>query len=62
MTCVSPVVKIPRTALRVVLGVFEVIDTFSPMMAFTKVDLPTLGRPIMVANPALVIRRPFDVE
>jgi len=41
----------PRTARRVVCGLSEVIATFSPTIAFSRVDLPALGRPTKQANP-----------
>ena len=36
---------------RVVFGREEVIATFVPTMAFTRVDLPTLGRPTTATKP-----------
>jgi hypothetical protein len=35
----------------VVCGLFETMETLEPQMAFTKVDLPTLGRPTKVTKP-----------
>ena len=42
----------PRIARRVVCGFELVMATFSPTSAFVRVDLPTLGRPTKVTNPA----------
>ena len=52
MTWVSPSVRMPRTAWRVVLGDAAVIVTLVPTSWLTNVDLPTLGRPRMATNPA----------
>ena len=41
----------PRTSVRVVWGLSETIDTFSPRMWLTSVDFPTLGRPTRLAKP-----------
>ena len=41
----------PRTTVRVVCGLSEVITIFWPTRAFVSVDLPTLGRPTKQANP-----------
>ena len=41
----------PITRLRVVWGRLDTIATFSPTRVFSSVDLPTLGRPTMVAKP-----------
>ena len=49
--CAASVVTIARRRLRVVCATGEVIATFSPTIRFTKVDLPTLGRPMSATNP-----------
>ena len=41
-----------RMRLRVVWGLSETMATFWPTSRLTRVDLPTLGRPITVTNPA----------
>ena len=41
----------PRTTVRVVCGLEEVIATFWPTSALVSVDLPALGRPTKQANP-----------
>src|SRR5215207_70257 len=41
-------------ARRVVCGLSETIATLRPTMAFTSVDLPTLGRPASATNPERV--------
>ena len=53
--CVSSFVSIPVIFVRVVCGLFDTIETFSPRMLFISVDLPTLGRPIRAANNVFVI-------
>ena len=45
------VVRTPRTSVRVVCGRLETIETFEPTSLFTRVDLPTLGRPTTDTNP-----------
>ncbi len=55
----------PRRVVRVVLGCVETTVTFSPTMVFTSVDLPTLGRPVIVTNPerkAVTPEEPFLVR
>ena len=47
------VVKIPWRRLRVVWATGDVMAIFWPTRVFIKVDLPTLGRPIMPMNPDL---------
>ena len=47
----------PRTRFRVVWGTAEMIDTFCPHIAFSSVDLPHDGLPMIAAKPE---RRPFD--
>ena len=44
----AAVVLIPSKCQRVVCGFFEVMLSFCPTSLFKRVDLPTLGRPIMV--------------
>ena len=39
--------------LRVVCGLLEVIDIFSPSSRFISVDFPTLGAPAIATNPDL---------
>ena len=41
-----------RMRLRVVWGLSETIATFWPTSRFTRVDLPTFGRPTTVTKPA----------
>src|ERR1700730_8060738 len=41
----------PSTRFRVVWGLGLTIASFSPASAFSNVDLPALGRPIMVTKP-----------
>ena len=41
----------PRTTVRVVCGLSEVIATLVPTRALVRVDLPALGRPTNEANP-----------
>src|SRR5271154_4013184 len=53
--------RTPRMRCRVVFGREEGIATLVPTMAFTRVDLPTLGRPTTATKPertssALVVR------
>ena len=44
---------IPRIGFLVVFGCLEVITILRPTKAFTRVDLPTFGRPMMATKPAL---------
>jgi hypothetical protein len=44
---------IPRMGFLVVFGWCEVITILVPTRAFTKVDLPVLGRPTIATKPAL---------
>ncbi|MCY1551558.1 hypothetical protein D9M68_878990 [compost metagenome] len=44
---------IPRMRWRVVCAFGVIIDSFSPISAFMRVDLPTLGLPMMLTKPAL---------
>jgi hypothetical protein len=41
----------PRTRVRVVWGLLEMMLTFCPQIAFTNDDLPTFGLPTNVTNP-----------
>src|SRR5262249_41565380 len=41
----------PRMRVRVVCGLAEMMATFSPTNAFSKVDLPAFGRPRMLTDP-----------
>src|SRR5437588_8450736 len=50
-TCASAVFQMPRTWVRVVCALSDTIETLLPRMRLSSVDLPTLGRPIRVANP-----------
>src|SRR4051794_20438308 len=50
-TWASSLVNTPRISVRVVWGDLATMLTFSPRMALSRVDLPTLGRPTSVANP-----------
>src|SRR5256884_1944182 len=43
----------PRTWVRVVWGLSDTIETLVPTILFTRVDLPTLGRPTSVTKPDL---------
>src|SRR5262245_52214331 len=52
MTWPSGRVRIPRTRFRVVWGFGETMASFCPSRRFSSVDLPTLGRPMRLANPA----------
>jgi hypothetical protein len=52
-TWASGRVSTPRISVRVVWGEADTMLTFSPRMAFSRVDLPTLGRPTKVAKPDL---------
>jgi hypothetical protein len=42
---------IPRTTVRVVCGLSEVITIFRPTNTFVRVDLPAFGRPTNDAKP-----------
>jgi len=53
-SCVSPSVFTPITLLRVVWGLFETIETFLPIILFIRVDLPTLGTPIIAIKADFV--------
>ena len=44
-------VSTPRTRWRVVCGLSDTMLTFSPQIALTSEDLPTLGRPTRVTKP-----------
>src|SRR5512135_3542142 len=46
-SCAASVVRIPSWRLRVVCGLGETAAIFWPNNAFTSVDLPTLGRPMI---------------
>ena len=50
-TWASGRVSTPRSGVRVVWGLFEVIDTFCPMIRLIRVDLPELGRPASATIP-----------
>jgi hypothetical protein len=41
----------PRIRFRVVCGLSEMIDIFSPRRELRSVDLPTFGRPTMAMKP-----------
>ena len=43
----------PRTAFRVVWGMGDTMETFSPLAVFKKVDLPADGRPTMATTAVL---------
>ncbi len=47
----SPSVAMPSTRVRVVWTRGETIDTFCPMMLFSRVDLPAFGAPTSATNP-----------
>jgi hypothetical protein len=47
----SGVVFTARIRFRVVWGLGDIMAIFSPMSRFNKVDLPTLGAPIMETKP-----------
>src|SRR5882724_2669927 len=53
-----PRVSTPSTRSRVVCGLLEVIDTRSPTNALSKVDLPTLVRPMMATMPVCATGAP----
>src|SRR5512133_589059 len=46
-SCTSPLFTTPSTFVRVVWGIWLVAASFWPSRAFSKVDLPALGRPMM---------------
>jgi hypothetical protein len=46
----------PAIRLRVVCGLLETMAIFSPKIALSKVDFPTLGRPTIDINPVLFIK------
>ncbi len=50
-SCPSGRFTMPRTTVRVVCGLSEVITTFWPTRALVSVDLPALGRPTNDAKP-----------
>jgi ABC-type enterochelin transport system substrate-binding protein len=45
--------RTPRIGLRVVCGLGEVIETFSPTSRFTRVLFPTFGLPTTATKPLL---------
>jgi hypothetical protein len=49
--CESPTVRMPVMRWRVVCALAEVMLIFWPTNAFSKVDLPTFGRPTMAIRP-----------
>ena len=51
ISCASSRCTMPRTTVRVVCGLSEVITTFCPTSALVSVDLPALGRPTNDAKP-----------
>ena len=57
--------RTPRTRVRVVWGVAEVIAIFLPRIWLSRVDLPTFGRPTRATNPerkrGFVIVLPADL-
>ena len=57
--CSSPSVSIPVILFLVVCGFEETIAIFSPRIAFMRVDLPTLGLPLIAINAVLVIFKTF---
>src|SRR5437867_3569676 len=56
MNCVSSRVNRPTTGRRVDWGLGETIARCSPIRAFKRVDLPTLGRPANTTTPHRVMR------
>ena len=50
-SCPSGRCTMPRTTVRVVCGLSDVITTFWPTSALVSVDLPALGRPTNDAKP-----------
>ena len=55
--CESSLVRMPVMRFRVVWGLLETMATFSPSMALSRVDFPTLGRPTMAIKPVFFIFR-----
>ena len=55
-----PVVRMPRTARRVVWGRSLTMATFPPHSALTSVDLPVLGRPATATKPERKSRPDFS--
>ncbi len=53
-SCQSSPFATPKIRRRVVFGTVDVIATFSPVRAFTSVDLPTFGRPATATRPAFI--------
>ena len=49
MVCAPGNVRMPTTWFRVVCGFGVTIATLAPTSAFSRVDLPTFGRPTMAA-------------
>src|SRR5437763_3721114 len=49
--CASGVVTTPWIDVRVVCGLSATIATFCPTRAFSRVDLPALGRPMIETKP-----------
>src|SRR5436305_8074932 len=49
--CASGVVTTPWIDVRVVCGLSATIATFCPTRAFSSVDLPAFGRPMIETNP-----------
>ena len=49
MICAPGNVRMPTTWFRVVCGFGVTIATLAPTSAFSRVDLPTFGRPTMAA-------------
>ena len=50
-TCQSSPVSTPMIRFLVVCGLLLTMATFSPIIAFISVDLPTFGRPVIAAKP-----------
>ena len=53
--CPLVVFTIPLIAFRVVCGIDETIETFSPEAVFKNVDFPAEGRPIIVTTPLFIL-------
>src|SRR4051812_49425061 len=51
ISCASGRCTMPRTTVRVVCGLSEVMTTLVPTSALVRVDLPALGRPTNDTNP-----------
>ena len=51
----------PVMRLRVVWGLVETMAIFSPTRAFSKVDLPTFGRPTSAMKPDLNSSMPCEI-